>query len=130
PVLTKAKTRNPTWKIRKGDEIGTRVTLRKSAAENVLRNALEAVDFKLKENSFDKFGNVSFGVKEYIDYPGIKYDPKIGMYGFDVCVTLRRRGKRVSERMRKKATLGKAHLIKKEEAIEFAKQRLGAKIEE
>ncbi|MBU0586132.1 50S ribosomal protein L5, partial [Candidatus Micrarchaeota archaeon] len=68
-------------------------------------------------------------VREYIDFPGAKYEPKIGVFGFDVCVTLKRRGKRVSERMKRRKSIGKNHLIKKQEAVDFAVAKFGVKFE-
>ena len=57
-----------------------------------LKRALAAVDFKLSKSVFDRQGSFSFGVKEHIDIPGMKYDPEIGIFGMDVCVTLERPG--------------------------------------
>ncbi|MEM3373227.1 MAG: 50S ribosomal protein L5, partial [Candidatus Anstonellales archaeon] len=78
-VKTLARTRNPTFKIRKGEPIGLKCTFRKAQAEKVLRDALAAVRNKIKKAAFDKLGNISFGVKEYIDYPNAKYDSAIGL---------------------------------------------------
>ncbi len=121
PVATCAKVRNPVFKIKKGDKIGAKVTLRGKAAKDVLERALKAVENTLQERSFDANGNFSFGVKEYIDFPGVKYDPKIGIIGFDVCVTLRRRGARVATRRRAKGRVGKAHKLTRDEGIAFVK---------
>jgi len=122
-VETKAKVRNPTFKIKPGDKIGVKVTLRGSDAEEFLKKAFDAVDFKIKESSIDREGNFSFGIAEYIDFPGAKYDPNIGIMGFDVCVSLKRRGgARVSRRRRGAAKIGKKHRIAKEETIEFLKK--------
>ncbi len=125
PVTTKAKGRNQTFKLRKGLEIGTKVTLRGKKAEEFLKKALESKKKKLNSKVIDRNGNFSFGIAEYIDFPGAKYDPEIGMMGFDVCVTLKRRGKRIETRMRKKSRIGKKHRITKEEAMEFLKNKFG-----
>jgi len=119
PVVTLAKVRNPTFHIKKGDPIGTKVTLRGKRAEDVLKNSLKASGNQIPKKSFDVFGNVSFGVKEYIDFPGLKYDPDLGIMGFDVCITLVRPGRRVSVRRRMPGKVGKSHKIKKEEAMKF-----------
>ena len=39
--------------------------------------------------NFDREGNLSFGVRDYTDFPGQKYDPDIGIYGMDITVVLR-----------------------------------------
>ncbi|MFH1470709.1 MAG: 50S ribosomal protein L5 [Candidatus Micrarchaeota archaeon] len=121
PIVTTAKVRNPVFKIKKGDPIGAKVTIRGKAAKEILERALKAVEHTLKERSFDENGNFSFGVKEYIDFPGVKYDPKIGIIGFDVCVTLRRRGARVSSRRHAKGRVGKKHKLTRDDGIAFAK---------
>jgi large subunit ribosomal protein L5 len=121
PVTTTAKIRNPLFKIKKGDPIGAKVTLRRQEAIDVFERALKAVDRTIPERAFDENGNFSFGVKEYIDFPGVKYDPKIGIIGFDVCVTLSRRGMRPARRRRLKARVGHSHRIKREEGIAFVK---------
>jgi len=129
PVRTLARKRNPVFKLRPGMEIGVKVTLRKNKAEEFLRKAFASRKNTIPESAFDDMGNFSLGVKEYIDFPGAKYNPKIGMFGFDVCVTLKRRGYRVSRRKIGKSRVGKAHRIKKQEAIEFVKNRFGVKVE-
>ncbi|MFH1285644.1 MAG: 50S ribosomal protein L5, partial [Candidatus Micrarchaeota archaeon] len=116
------------FKIRKGDSIGVKVTLRDADALEFLKKALETVDNKVSERAFDENGNFSFGVKEYIDFPGAKYDPKIGIIGFDVCVTLGRRGNRVKRKKRARAKIGKAHRLASEDGIEFAKNILKIEI--
>jgi large subunit ribosomal protein L5 len=121
PVITTAKGRNPLFKIKKGDDIGAKVTLRGKEAKDVLERAFKAVEHTLAERIFDQNGNFSFGVKEYIDFPGVKYDPKIGIIGFDVCVTLKRRGARVSRRRRFSSRVGKSHRITREDGIAFVK---------
>jgi len=129
PVETLARRREPAFKIRPGMPIGVKVTLRGKDASDFIEKTLAAKKRTLNAKSFDKSGNISFGIAEYIDFPGAKYDPSIGMYGFDVCVTLKRRGKRVAERKLRTAKIGKSHRITKEEAIEFFKSKFNAKIE-
>ncbi|MCX8197157.1 MAG: 50S ribosomal protein L5 [Candidatus Micrarchaeota archaeon] len=128
-VPTKAKVRNPVFRIKKGDPIGTKTTLRGQKAIEFLKKALKAKSFTLSSRCFDKEGNFSFGIAEYIDFPGAKYDPQIGILGFDVCVTLRRKGFRVAKRKRASSKIGKAHRITKQEGIEFAKKMLGVTVQ-
>ncbi|HIH22148.1 TPA: 50S ribosomal protein L5 [Candidatus Micrarchaeota archaeon] len=130
PVETKSRTRNPVFKLRVGLPIGTKVTLRSTAARTFLDKALSAKKKFLLPSNFDSGGNFSFGIAEYIDFPGAKYDPKIGMFGFDVCVTLRRRGSRVKERRFRTSKIGKSHRITRDGAQEFAKSVLGVKFAE
>ena len=129
PVLTAAKIKQPTWGIREGMTIGTKVTLRHEKAEAFLKDALQAKDNKVSRRSFDKFGNFGFGVKEYIDMPKAKYDPKLGIRGFDVLVTLERPGYRV-KRKKLASKVGRAHRITPEDAMKFMEAKFGAKVEE
>ena len=130
PVLTKARSRNPSFKIRKGDDIGVKVTLRKQPSYEVVKRCLDPIDFTLSERNFDATGNVSFGVKEYIDIPGIKYDPKIGMMGFDVAITLSKPGARIRNRRVAFARLPKRQRVSRTEAITFMKSTFNLKIAE
>ena len=125
PVKTISNKRIATWKIRPGLPLGLKVTLRKKAALEILKRMLKAVDSKIKKSSFTENG-FSFGVKEYIDIPGAKYDPKAGMLGLDVCVTLRRPGFRIKKR---KLHSHRVHSILAEEAMNFAEKQLEVKIE-
>lgn len=122
-VLTKARKRVQAFGIKKGDTIGVKVTLRGKAAEEFLSKALDAVDYKLNKRSIDKDGNFAFGVKEYIDFPGAKYDPSIGILGFDVCGTMMRPGKRVEKRRRLKSKIKHTHKVTPEETENFLKNK-------
>jgi len=104
------------------------VTLRGKKAEEILDKALEAVNRRIKAESFTDRGNFSFGIKEYIDIPGMIYDPSIGILGMDVCVNLARAGWRVKQRRVKASKIGKNHLVTKEEAIEFMKEKFKVEI--
>ncbi len=126
-ILTKTK-RRTTFGVSKGREIGTKVTLRKDEATEILKRLLATKDNKLSPRCFDKNGNFSFGIHEHIDIPGVKYDPKIGILGMDVCVTLERPGFRVKKKRISKP-VGKKHRISKEEAMEFIKKNFGITIE-
>ena len=93
-----------------------------------LKLALGGVENKLKKAQFDSEGNFSFGVKEYIEMPGIKYNHDIGMLGLDVAVTLKRAGFSVSKRRIQKGKIAAKHKIKKEESMKWAKKNFGVDI--
>jgi len=128
-VPTHAKTRNPVFHIKKGDVIGTKATLRGPMAIEFVKKALKVKAFTLPKRSFDKEGNFSFGVPEYIEFPGAKYDPQIGMMGFDVCVTLRRRGYRVIRRRHGKSKIGKSHRLGKQDGMDFAAKEFAINVQ-
>ena len=126
-LVTKGKKRT-TFGTVKGRPIGVKITLRGKQASDFLKNALKSVGNKVAESQFDSSGNFSFGVEEYINLPGIKYDPEVGMIGMDVCVTLQRPGYRVKKRMIRPQKIGKKHLIKKEDSIDFVKKQFGVQV--
>ncbi|MBA2861378.1 50S ribosomal protein L5 [Methanococcus maripaludis] len=131
PVRTLAKQTNPAFGIRKKLPIGLKVTLRGKNAEEFLGNAFSA--FKtcgkvLYASSFDQVGNFSFGVPEHIDFPGQKYDPSIGIYGMDICVTFEKSGYRVKSRKVKRSHIPKKHLVTKDEAIEYIQAKFDTEV--
>lgn len=128
PVRTVARTTNRDLGIRRGMEIGAKVTLRGKAAEEFVRKALWIRQNRIAEYSFDPEGNFSFGITDYTDFPGMKYDPEIGIFGMDVCVTLGRPGRRVQYRRAMRRKLPKHHRLTKEEGIAFVKQKFGVEV--
>ena len=114
-VITKTHKRS-TFGVAKKRPIGVKITMRGEKAKSFLTNVLKARENKLNPDCFDDNGNFSLGIKEYIDLPGIKYDPEIGIIGMDVCVTLERPGFRIKKRGMKRKKVGMKHRINKEEA--------------
>jgi len=125
-IITKTHKRT-TFGVAKGRPIGCKTTIRGKDAEEFLKRALEAVDKKIPENVFDSQGNFSFGIKEHIDIPGVKYDPDIGIFGMDVCVTLERLGFRI-KRKKLSHKIGIKHLIKPEDAKQWVINNYGVEI--
>ena len=128
-MRTNSKRRVPTWEIRKGEPIGCKITLRGAEADEILKRMLYAKDGKLKQSNFDLEGNVAFGIHEYIDIQGIKYDPEIGIFGLNVNITLEKPGYSVKRRRLRPAKTPKNHKITQQEAIEFMKEKFGVEIE-
>ena len=127
-VLTKTRKRTVLGGAR-GRPIGVKVTLRGQTAMDILKSMLQAVENTLKPSQFDSNGNFSFGIDEYINIPGVKYDPDVGILGMDVCVTLERPGFRIKRRRVRPKKIGKRHRISKDDAMEWARG-LGIKIVE
>ena len=96
----------------------------------VLKRLLQAKESKLLPSQFDDAGNISFGIHEYIDIPGVNYDPKIGVIGQQVCVTLEKPGYRVKRRKLEQKKIPRNHKISKQEAIAFMEKQFGVKIGE
>ncbi len=129
PVTTKTKKRIPTWSLRPGLSIATKVTLRGKKAEELLKRLLDAVENKLHPKKFDNQGNFSFGIKEYLDIPGMNYMMDLGMMGLEVAVTLERPGFRIKRRKIFKKKIATRHKITKEEAMNFLTEKYGVKVQ-
>ena len=96
-VVTKARKSIATYKLRAGQAIGCKVTLRKARMyeflDRLINIALPRVrDFRgLSPKSFDGRGNYTLGIKEHIVFPEIDYDKAADIWGMDitVCTTAR-----------------------------------------
>ncbi|MBT7102172.1 50S ribosomal protein L5 [archaeon] len=114
-VKVKATKRIPTWNVRPGLEVGTKVTLRGEDALNMVKKLLPAIDNTLKEKQIQP-NCFSFGIHEYIEIPGMEYIREVGIMGFEVTVVFTRAGKAVE---RKKVKRGKSRrLVVTREEIE------------
>jgi large subunit ribosomal protein L5 len=97
PVITSARKSIATYKLREGQPIGCKVTLRKARMyeflDRLITIALPRVrDFRgLNPKSFDGRGNYTLGVREHIVFPEIDYDKVTDIWGMDitVCTTAR-----------------------------------------
>jgi len=96
-VVTKARKSIATYKVRAGQAIGCKVTLRKARMyeflDRLINIALPRVrDFRgLNPKSFDGRGNYTLGIKEHIIFTEIDYDKAADVWGMDitVCTTAR-----------------------------------------
>ncbi len=128
PCKRKARKTVRDFGVRKGESIACMVTLRKEKAKEFIKRALQAVENRISKESFDRFGNFSFGIKEHIDIPGTKYVPELGIHGMDISVALSRLGQRVKCRHRSKSRVGVKHRLTPEEAIEFVQDEFGIQV--
>ncbi len=95
-----------------------------------IKRLLVAKENKLPKNCFDKEGNVSFGIHEYINVPDLNYDPSIGIMGFQATITLTRPGFRIKNRRKMNSKIGKKHKISQDESIDFFKNKFNIAVEE
>jgi large subunit ribosomal protein L5 len=92
PVVTHSRMAIATFKLREGQAIGCKVTLRKvkmyEFVDRLVNIALPRVrDFRgLNPKSFDGRGNYSLGLKEHIVFPEIDYDKSGETWGMDITV--------------------------------------------
>ncbi len=122
PVKTITQKRIANWGLRPGLPIGCKLTLRGKAALELIPRLLAAKDNELPESCFDDHGNIAFGVHEYINVPGVKYDPNIGITGFQACITLERPGYHIKRRKIAKHKIPPKHRIMHEDAIKYFKE--------
>jgi len=123
PVKAIAKKTQPAFGTRKGSPIGCKVTLRSDAAEAFFVTSIGIIEKQLAASQFDNQGNFSFGIEEHTDFPGMAYDPSIGIFGMDVNVVLEKRGTRISRRKADQRKLPAKQRVKREEAIRFLQER-------
>jgi len=128
PVRTISKTTNRDLGIRKGMPIGCKVTLRGKDAEEFLKKALWIRENRVNDYSFDPEGNLSFGLNDYTDFPDMKYDPEIGIFGMDISVVLGRPGFSIKRRRIASHSIPARHRITREEGIAFLKEKFNAEV--
>jgi large subunit ribosomal protein L5 len=91
-VITKSRKSIATYKLRDGQAIGCKVTLRKARMydfiDRLINIALPRIrDFRgLNPKSFDGRGNFSLGIKEHIVFPEIDFDKAVDVWGLDITV--------------------------------------------
>lgn len=125
PVDVLAKRSNRDFGLRKGEAMGCKVTLRGERAKAFAKRALDVLDFEVPESSVDHSGNVSFGISEHIQIPGVKYDPTLGIFGMDVCICTERPGYRITRRRRARHKIPQRHRISPQEAMAILSTELG-----
>ena len=130
PIKTTTQKRIQSWGLRPGLPIGCKITLRGENAQKIIPRLIYAKDNVLEETYFDENGNISFGIKEYMDIKDAKYDPTIGKMGLQTSITLSRPGYRIKNRRLKKTKIPSNHRVSQEEAIQYMKQNYNIKIGE
>lgn len=130
PIVTIARVTNRDLGIREGMPIGCKVTLRREKAIDFLKKALWIRENRVAEYSFDLEGNLSFGISDYTDFEGMRYDPEIGIFGMDVNVVIQRPGYRLTRRRIMKRKLPRSHRITRREAIDFMRDNFSTEVVE
>jgi large subunit ribosomal protein L5 len=124
----KAKKSIRDFGVHKGEPIGMMVTIRGKKAPDVLKLLLQGRENRIPSSAFDDFGNCSFGIKEHIEIPGVRYSPDIGIFGMNVSAVLERNGYRIARRNRSPGKIGKNHRVGKGEAMEYFRKNFGVDI--
>ncbi len=119
PYIIKSSRRIPDFGISPGKKSGCKVTIRnQEEIKSLLKRFFAAIDNKIKERQVSE-NHVSFGIKEYIEIPGLEYIRDIGILGFEVSLVFKRNGGRVKIRKIKKGKYPKRQFVTKKEIIDF-----------
>jgi len=129
PVRGVARQTIPAFGLRKGQPLSCKTTLRGETARRFLETSLKIVGNRISERAIDQQGNFSFGVEEHTDYPGQSYDPKIGIFGLDVTVVVRRNGVRIARRHIQTKKLPLAQRVNHEDATAFLNGAFGVEVQ-
>jgi len=92
PLLTKAKESISAFKIKKGEIIGAKVTLRRKRIYDFLERLINiglprSKDFKgIEKKWFDQLGNLNIGIKEQISFPEVSPEETKIIFGFQVTI--------------------------------------------
>jgi len=127
-VRTLSRSRIPAFGIKMDEPIGCKVTLRKDKAEAFVETALSIIEHKLYESQFDNTGNVSFGIEEHTDFPGMAYDPDIGIFGMDVCMAFKRPGYRISKRRIQQRKISHKHRLAAADTLAWMHDRYNIEV--
>ena len=126
PIKVTSKKTLQTFGIKKGEAIACKVTLRSERAKEFLKRTFN-IQNRLMAYQFDTVGNFSFGIAEHTDF-GIHYDPKVGIFGMDVSVSLKRPGYRIKERRIQKKKVPAKHRINRTDCIAFLEKEYGVEV--
>ena len=128
PMQTLCNITSKEWALRKKMPIGCKVTLRNKQAEQFLIDALKTRENKIGDFAFDKQGNFSFGIPDHTLFEGQKYDPNIGIFGMDICVTMERPGYRIKRRRLDRRKIPTKSIINKKETMQFVTDKFNVEI--
>ncbi len=128
PSRTISRTTSREWNLREGMPIGVRVTLRGTSAEEFLKRAFWVRQGKIPDYSFDDYGNLNFGIADYTDFEGMKYDPEIGIFGMNVTIVIERAGGRVRSRRILRRKIPVHHRLTREEGMAFLTAKFGIEV--
>jgi len=128
-VYIKSSTRRvPEFEISPGKKSGCKVTIRdKNKINELLKRLFSVLDNQILKKQVTE-NQVCFGIKEYIEVPGLEYDREIGILGFEVMIVFKRKGKRVKFKKIKPGKFPKKQNVTKGEIIDFLNKNFKIKI--
>lgn len=128
PVDCLAKDSVRSFNVRKGEPIGVRVTLRRNDAIEFLKKVFWGLEDFVSYKNWDSEGNFSVGIKDHLTLPETRYDPKLGVQGFNVTAVVERPGYRIKRRRFLRKKVGRKHRLTKDESVFFFQQLFNIKL--
>jgi large subunit ribosomal protein L5 len=126
--IKKSTRRIPAFGISPGKKSGAKVTLRdKKQIHELLRRFFSAIDNKLHEKQITE-NQACFGIKEYIEIPGLEYERDIGILGFEVMLVFERKGKRVKMRKHRAGKFPEKQHVTPEEIIDYLTEHFNVEV--
>jgi large subunit ribosomal protein L5 len=120
--VVKSTKRIPDFGISPGKKSGCKVTIRdRNEIITLLKRFFAALDNTVKSKQIVN-NHFSFGIREYIEIPGLEYNRDIGILGFEADLSFSRKGKRVKLRKIKQGKYPKRQDVTKEEILNFLKK--------
>jgi large subunit ribosomal protein L5 len=120
--------RIPSFGVKPKMNLGGLVTLRGKEVEEILPRLLAAIENNLSKKQISE-NHFSFGIKEYIEIPGVKYDRELGMRGFEVTIVFTRNGKRVTKKKANKGKMPVRQRVTKQEIIKYLQDKFDTNFE-
>lgn len=126
--IKKSTKRFPEFGISPGKQSGCKVTIRdKDKISELLKRFFSALDNTIKRQQITE-NQFCFGIKEYIEIPGMEYERDIGIIGFEIRIVFKRKGKSVKFKKIKRGKLPKRQFVSKEEIADFLIKNFGVEI--
>jgi len=128
PIQTLSRTTSKDWGLRKRMPIGCKVTLRGKDADDFLVGALKTRENKMSNYSFDGEGNLAYGISDHTLFEDQRYDPNIGIFGMDICITMKKQGYRIKRRRICQRKIPHRHKVKREETMKFFSEKFNVEV--
>jgi len=134
-MITKRKIRKnrstkriPAFGISPKKESGCKVTIReKEKITELLKRFFAALDNQITKKQVTE-NQVSFGIHEYIEIPGLEYNRDVGILGFEISVIFKRKGKRTGLKKIKKGRVPKKQNVHPDEIKAYLKDKFGVEV--
>ena len=128
--VIKSRKRIPAFGISPGKKSGAKITIRdKKRINELLERLFLAVNNTLKLRQITT-NQACFGIREYIEIPGLEYNRDIGILGFEVMIVFKRKGKSVKLRKIKRGKYPKKQDVTKEEIMNYLTKNFNLEIVE